>query len=117
MPSRPDESGMRCSMKKGKKQTSRVVAGRRDPYSEEEKQRVLLLVASGMPRRKAAAMIGASTEALRLWVKQAREEGTMPSQREISCAIGPPATEEGEVARAISSDSRYSPGDRMSMSM
>jgi len=78
-------------MKKVKKQKAVLVSGRRRRYSEAEKQKVLLLVANGMTRSKAAATIGASTETLRRWVKEARQKGTMPAS---------PATEGGEGKRS-----------------
>jgi RNA-directed DNA polymerase len=39
----------------------------------------LQLIASGMPRAQVAKTIGATTETLRLWVKRAEAQGTMPS--------------------------------------
>lgn len=51
--------------------------GRR--YSDEQREEALRLIAAGMKRSQVAKAIGASTETLRLWVKKAKANGTMPA--------------------------------------
>ncbi len=48
------------------------------PFPPEVKEHALLLVASGIKKVEVARRIGGTTEALRQWVQQAEESGTMP---------------------------------------
>ncbi|MCU0724256.1 MAG: hypothetical protein MUE73_00475 [Planctomycetes bacterium] len=48
------------------------------PFSPEVREYALLLAGSGVKRRAIARVIGATTEAVRTWVKKARKAGTMP---------------------------------------
>jgi hypothetical protein len=50
--------------------------GRR--FDDAQRQRALVLVASGMSRVQVAATIGTTTESLRRWVKDAAAAGTTP---------------------------------------
>jgi transposase InsO family protein len=51
--------------------------GRR--FDDAQRRHALLLAASGMTRRQVAATIGTTTESLRRWIKEACEQGTMPT--------------------------------------
>lgn len=48
-------------------------------YTDEQRQEALKLIAAGMTRPQVAKAIGATTETLRLWVKKAEAQGTMPA--------------------------------------
>jgi transposase InsO family protein len=48
------------------------------PFPPEVREYALLLAVSGVKRREIARLIGATTEAVRTWVKKARKAGTMP---------------------------------------
>lgn len=48
-------------------------------YTPQEKARAIALAAKGKKRSDISKEIGASTESIRLWIKQAKEKGTFPS--------------------------------------
>jgi transposase InsO family protein len=48
------------------------------PFPPEVREYALMLVASGVKRAQIARLIGSSSESLRIWVRAARENGTMP---------------------------------------
>jgi len=62
---------------KKKRQSKKSRRGRR--YTDEQREEALKLIVSGMKRSKVAKAIGASTETLRLWLKKAEAEGSMPA--------------------------------------
>jgi len=64
----------RKSKKKGK---TKGLQGRR--YTKGQKQHVLGLVVSGMTQGDAAKAVGATSESVRRWVREAEAAGTMPS--------------------------------------
>lgn len=70
--------------------------GRR--YSADQRAEALKLIAAGMSRGQVAKAIGATTETLRLWVKQAEAQGTMPAPAATAAATtaAAPATKSAE---------------------
>ncbi len=75
--------------KRRRQATAASQTGRR--FTPEQKQHALTLIASGgMTRERIAALIGTTTQSLRLWVAEAESSGTMP--------VAPPAK-----ARAVTS--------------
>lgn len=73
---------------KRRKEAVASQTGRR--FTLEQKQHALTLVASGgMTRERIAALIGTTTQSLRLWVAEAASSGAMP---EVPQAKAPPVT-------------------------
>ncbi|MFC1482506.1 IS3 family transposase [Myxococcota bacterium] len=69
--------------------------GRR--YTDDQRHEALKLIAAGMARHQVAKTIGATTETLRLWVRKAEAQGTMPASPRatvgaaVSTALAPVA--------------------------
>jgi transposase InsO family protein len=76
-PAKKGRGKTKSPRKKTKRQGKSSRRGRR--YTAEQKESALQLVASGMPRSQVVKTIGASTETLRLWIKKAEADGTMPA--------------------------------------
>ena len=62
--------------------------GRR--YTDRQRIESLKLIAAGMSRQQVAATIGATVETLRLWVKKAEAQGTMPAAMVAAATGGVP---------------------------
>jgi Transposase len=73
---------------RGRETTRRGSRGRR--YSDRQRIESLKLIAAGMSRRQVAETIGATVETLRLWVKKAEAQGTMPAAMVATAAGGVP---------------------------
>jgi putative transposase len=69
----------------GRGTTHRGCRGRR--YTDKQRIESLKLISAGMSRRQVAETIGATVETLRLWVKKAEAQGTMPAAM-VAAATG-----------------------------
>lgn len=85
------------------------VASRGRRFNDEQRDQALVLVASGgMTREKIASVVGTTTESLRRWVREAKENGTWPVLPQAAAA---PRTVEAEKGCAKPSRSLYAPRD------
>ena len=78
---------MESSQNKGKKGRTGGSERRALPisrFTQEEKDRALALVVSGMKQTEVAREIGSSTESIRLWMNRAKAEGRIPSLPAVS---------------------------------
>jgi putative transposase len=96
---------------------------RKDPrsrrFTDEQRQRALTLVASGMTHEKAAKAIGTTTNSIWLWRKAAIANGTMPVAPATKATAAASRSKETSASRAeqgrgsskASSKSPYAPAD------
>jgi transposase InsO family protein len=94
-----------------KKKSSKKTPLRGKRFSPEQKEHALLLVASGVTRRKAAKAVGTTTESLRRWVIAAEASGSMPKPPQPAKEQQDAGEEAGTAATAEPTPSPYKPRD------
>ncbi len=64
--------------RKRRRQSERPYRARGRRFTDEQRQRALEMISSGMERASVAEAIGTTTESLRVWVRDAKAHGVMP---------------------------------------
>lgn len=84
----PKKGREKTKSPRGGETTRRGCQGRR--YTDRQRIESLKLIAAGMSRQQVAATIGATVETLRLWVKKAEAQGSMPAAMVATVTGGVP---------------------------
>jgi len=94
--------------KKGKGQSSIPQDPRGKRFTDEQRERALTLISSGVDREQVASTIGATTQSLRRWVEVAQAAGKMPAP---PAAASKPKSREVKPATEPKAKSPYAPAD------
>jgi putative transposase len=115
---RAQEGAERRESKRRERQVARIASQTGRRFTPEQKQHALTLIASGgMTRERIAALIGTSTQSLRLWEAKAESSGTMPvvpQGKGASGAVTSLATDTGTEPKPRSAYAPHDPGQGLS---